>query len=194
MIMTVWVELLSWLRGELIELVALFVALIALVIAFKEKHLAITSTKSHALLFWVTNIQDFGYDSCRLSVCYEARGPIPYHDIRVCVWGKNNEVTQADEQLVVLSSADGRQISEVELSYNSADIAYIGLVWSEPHGEELITLGRRVPLASTISQGTEYWKWTPWFEKFSLGFFSGRWKKTSRGRWMLLKRDIGPTK
>lgn len=195
MLKTWSVQFVTWLWGDLIELIALVIALIALIIAAKEKHLAVTSAKSHALLFGVKNVQNIGPDSCELEVFYEARGPIPYHDLRACVWDTDKIVTQdANSQHGVFSSSDGRYLSRMKVSCIADDIRYVGLVWSEPHGDKLITLGCRAPLDFRMSQGTEYWQWTPWVEKLSLGFFSGRWKKTPQDRWMFFKRDIGPTK
>lgn len=181
--------------GNIVAIISLFVSLAALIIAREQKLLELASNTSHALLFSSIILPTKNPSECSLKVSFEVRGPIPYYDLRLCVWGKESRAIQiGDSQREVISSAEGPQEIEVLIPSSYVGNGYFGFVWSEPHRRELITLGRRSPLQNTfMTRGTEYWKWTPLVEKLSFGFFSGGWKTVRSDRWMLLKRENGPT-
>lgn len=191
-----WVEIFSAWSGNIVAIIGLVIALAAFVISREQKNLALASTKSQALLFNSIVSSSNDPEICKLRVSYEARGPIPYYDLRLCVWDKCNRPVQYYEtQRAILSSTDGTQTAEVDIPGDLVGDGYFGFVWSEPYRQELITLGKRSPLAlNCSSQRTEYWKWTPIAEKLSLGFLAGGWRRSPSNRWMFLSRDIGPTK
>lgn len=190
-----WSDVLDLALSNLIPFLGLIIALRAYVIAREQRQLALTATKSKALLYrWKLNFnQNSGVGE--LEVQFEARGPIPFYDIRLCTWDKQNVAHQyLGTQLSILSSADEEKQEVVQVETQLDSIAYIGFVWSEPHLGELVTLGRRAVFAEQGSTaGTEYWSFTPIIEALSLGRRSGKWKKIRRNLLLVFARPSGPT-